>query len=206
MTQIVSLFPACRTGRTPPHWLIAASPSRCCCACRASTWASILSTCSRRRAGRRCGRAAGRRQHADALVAGHPVSRCARSRWLPAQVPGDDDRRRAVSAAPGHLAALEDSLLQRGHGGQTPIIAPKKPISSPTCRPCWARAPWTRCGSVQAVLGLDYAGIDFGLNPNGEILLFEANATMVVKHPDEVATGITGARPSTAFMLRCAIY
>jgi len=38
---------------------------------------------------------------------------------------------------------------------------------------------------LQATLGLDYAGIDFGLSPNGEILLFEANATMVVKHPDE---------------------
>lgn len=40
---------------------------------------------------------------------------------------------------------------------------------------------------LQAVLGLDYAGIDFGLSPSGEILLFESNATMVVKHPDEGA-------------------
>jgi aromatic-L-amino-acid/L-tryptophan decarboxylase len=38
---------------------------------------------------------------------------------------------------------------------------------------------------VQAALNLDYAGIDFGLSRDGEILLFEANATMVVKHPDE---------------------
>jgi tetratricopeptide (TPR) repeat protein len=37
---------------------------------------------------------------------------------------------------------------------------------------------------VQAALGLDYAGVDFGLGPNGEVLLFEANATMVVQHPD----------------------
>jgi tetratricopeptide (TPR) repeat protein len=37
---------------------------------------------------------------------------------------------------------------------------------------------------VQAVLGLDYGGIDFGLNQRGEILLFEANATMVVMPPD----------------------
>jgi glutathione synthase/RimK-type ligase-like ATP-grasp enzyme len=35
-----------------------------------------------------------------------------------------------------------------------------------------------------AVLGLDYGGIDFGLNQQGEILLFEANATMVVEQPD----------------------
>lgn len=32
-------------------------------------------------------------------------------------------------------------------------------------------------------LGLDYAGIDFGLAPAGDLLLFEANATMVVNPP-----------------------
>jgi glutathione synthase/RimK-type ligase-like ATP-grasp enzyme len=38
--------------------------------------------------------------------------------------------------------------------------------------------------AVQAALGLDYGGIDFGLNQQGEVLLFEANATMVVVEPD----------------------
>jgi hypothetical protein len=33
-------------------------------------------------------------------------------------------------------------------------------------------------------LGLDYGGIDFGLGPEGEILFFEANATMVMRPPD----------------------
>ena len=37
---------------------------------------------------------------------------------------------------------------------------------------------------VQATLGLDYAGIDFGLSPAGELLLFEANATMVIAKPN----------------------
>jgi glutamate/tyrosine decarboxylase-like PLP-dependent enzyme len=37
---------------------------------------------------------------------------------------------------------------------------------------------------VQSRLGLDYAGIDFGRSANGDILLFEANATMVVNPPD----------------------
>ena len=37
---------------------------------------------------------------------------------------------------------------------------------------------------IQRVLGLDYAGIDFGLGPTGELLLFEANATMVVNPPE----------------------
>jgi aromatic-L-amino-acid decarboxylase len=40
---------------------------------------------------------------------------------------------------------------------------------------------------LQAELRLDYAGIDFGLGPDGEVLLFEANSTMVVQHPDDDA-------------------
>jgi tetratricopeptide (TPR) repeat protein len=37
---------------------------------------------------------------------------------------------------------------------------------------------------IQSVLGLDYGGIDFGLNAKGEVLVFEANATMVVNAPE----------------------
>jgi aromatic-L-amino-acid decarboxylase len=37
---------------------------------------------------------------------------------------------------------------------------------------------------IQSTLALDYAGIDFGLNAQGELLLFEANATMVVNPPE----------------------
>ncbi len=37
---------------------------------------------------------------------------------------------------------------------------------------------------IAGELGLDYAGIDFGLSPCGDVLLFEANATMVVNPPD----------------------
>jgi hypothetical protein len=39
--------------------------------------------------------------------------------------------------------------------------------------------------AIQAALGLDYAGIDFGLSPAGDLLLFEANATMVIAKPDD---------------------
>ena len=35
-----------------------------------------------------------------------------------------------------------------------------------------------------AAMSLDYGGIDFAVNQRGEILLFEANATMVVEQPD----------------------
>ena len=38
---------------------------------------------------------------------------------------------------------------------------------------------------IQATLGLDYGGIDFGLNEEGEVLLFEANATMAFFPPGE---------------------
>lgn len=36
---------------------------------------------------------------------------------------------------------------------------------------------------IAATLGLDYAGIDFALGRNGEIVVFEANATMVIVEP-----------------------
>jgi hypothetical protein len=37
---------------------------------------------------------------------------------------------------------------------------------------------------IHDALGLDYAGVDFGLAANGDLLLFEANATMVIAVPD----------------------
>ena len=36
---------------------------------------------------------------------------------------------------------------------------------------------------IRDALGLDYAGVDFGLSPDGDLLLFEANATMVIAVP-----------------------
>jgi len=38
---------------------------------------------------------------------------------------------------------------------------------------------------LRVALDLDYGGIDFGINQRGEILLFEANATMVVEQPSD---------------------
>ena len=37
---------------------------------------------------------------------------------------------------------------------------------------------------IRDILALDYGGIDFGIGPLGEVLVFEANATMVVNPPD----------------------
>jgi len=42
-------------------------------------------------------------------------------------------------------------------------------------------------GGIQQTLGLDYGGIDFGLNGEGEVLVFEANTTMAVFAPEEDA-------------------
>jgi hypothetical protein len=42
----------------------------------------------------------------------------------------------------------------------------------------------TALEGIQGTLGLDYAGIDFGLSPSGDVLLFESNATMVVNPPE----------------------
>ena len=38
--------------------------------------------------------------------------------------------------------------------------------------------------AIRDALGLEYAGVDFGLGRGGELLLFEANATMVIAAPD----------------------
>ncbi len=43
---------------------------------------------------------------------------------------------------------------------------------------------FTALERVRDALELDYGGIDFGLNARGEVLLFEANATMVVNPPE----------------------
>ena len=42
----------------------------------------------------------------------------------------------------------------------------------------------TGLAAIAERLALDYGGVDFGLSPTGELLLFEANATMVVNPPD----------------------
>jgi hypothetical protein len=40
---------------------------------------------------------------------------------------------------------------------------------------------------VRETLGLDFGGVDFALAPDGGIVVFEANATMVVPLPGEDA-------------------
>ncbi len=46
------------------------------------------------------------------------------------------------------------------------------------------RKAMTALARIRDTLSLDYGGIDFGLSPSGEVLVFEANTTMVVNPPD----------------------
>jgi hypothetical protein len=46
-----------------------------------------------------------------------------------------------------------------------------------------ARA-WAALGRIRDAVGLDYAGIDFGIDSAGRVVVFEANATMIVLAPD----------------------
>ncbi|KAA0697954.1 hypothetical protein DTW90_17670 [Neorhizobium sp. P12A] len=39
--------------------------------------------------------------------------------------------------------------------------------------------------SIQTTLGLDYGGIDFAIDQNGDLLFFEANATMIIMPPPD---------------------
>ena len=61
---------------------------------------------------------------------------------------------------------------------------------------------------IRDALGLDYAGIDFGLSADGDLLLFEANATMVIAVPDNDErwayrrTAITGIIDAVVAMIR----
>ncbi len=70
------------------------------------------------------------------------------------------------------------------------------------------KAGMTALRQVASKLGLDYAGIDFGLSNDGRILLFEANATMVLipPSPDPIwnyrRPAITAAFEAVRTMLR----
>jgi len=46
------------------------------------------------------------------------------------------------------------------------------------------RRAMTALAAIQETLGLDYAGVDFALTPDGSVLVFEANATMAINPPE----------------------
>jgi glutathione synthase/RimK-type ligase-like ATP-grasp enzyme len=45
------------------------------------------------------------------------------------------------------------------------------------------RGAWDTVSAIGAAMDLDYGGVDFSVLPDGRVLLFEANATMLA-HPE----------------------
>jgi tetratricopeptide (TPR) repeat protein len=50
---------------------------------------------------------------------------------------------------------------------------------------CLGRRAMAALEGIFGILDLDYAGIDFALTPEGEVVLFEANATMAIVPPND---------------------
>ncbi len=58
-------------------------------------------------------------------------------------------------------------------------------------------AAMTAIGEIGRRLDLDYCGLDFSILPDGRVLVFEANATMLV-HPEEVGGPLSYRNPAVA--------
>ncbi len=69
---------------------------------------------------------------------------------------------------------------------------------------------WAAVAGIGAAMDLDYAGVDFSILPDGRVLLFEANATMLV-HPEAPDGPLVHKNPSierilTAFQAMLATH
>jgi glutathione synthase/RimK-type ligase-like ATP-grasp enzyme len=88
-------------------------------------------------------------------------------------------------AYPYHLAISPDWMVHHGTAGMAADVARKAEELAFLEHPeavIGARA----LAAVRAIggrLDLDFAGLDFALTPDGRVLVFEANATMLV-HPE----------------------
>jgi glutathione synthase/RimK-type ligase-like ATP-grasp enzyme len=56
---------------------------------------------------------------------------------------------------------------------------------------------WRAIGEIGERLDLDYAGLDFSILPDGRVLVFEANATMLV-HPEAEGGEFAYKNPAVA--------
>ncbi len=54
---------------------------------------------------------------------------------------------------------------------------------------------WAAIARIGRQLGLDYCGLDFSILPHGQVLVFEANATMLV-HPEDEAGPLAYKNPA----------
>jgi hypothetical protein len=70
-------------------------------------------------------------------------------------------------------AAMEGSAAHRAE--EAAFLADMRAVLGP--------AAMSALAAIGETLGLDYAGVDFGLAPDGRVLLFEANPGMVIQPP-----------------------
>ena len=86
---------------------------------------------------------------------------------------------------PYHLAIASNWLVHYEHSGtqdhQARLDEEMRYLEDP--EGAIGFRAWAAVREIGAAMGLDYAGADFTLLPDGRVLLFEANATMLV-HPE----------------------
>ena len=85
-----------------------------------------------------------------------------------------------LSAASGDIAKLEGALFHLRHGRQAGPSARRKRAFSPTCRQRSATRRWPRLKKYETCSASTMAVSISGLVADGDLLLFEANATMVI--------------------------
>ena len=136
------------------------------------------------RSGRHRRRASwGRRRIAGCGVAGDPIHRRDRRRRPIAEGPRVDRERSTVSVALGDLVELEGPLLHRRDGGLQGLPCRRSAFPrghAGVHRPTRRRRARTE---IARRLDLDYGGIDFGIGADGQVVLFEANASMAIVPP-----------------------
>ncbi len=102
---------------------------------------------------------------------------------------------------PYHLAISDDWLVHywTAHMGRDPAKRAEEAafLENPT-QAIGARG-MAALSAIGAALDLDYAGIDFGVLPDGRLLFYEANATMLV-HPESNAVFAYKAPAVTAIV------
>jgi len=103
------------------------------------------------------------------------------------------------AAFPYHLAIAEDWLVHYGTAGMEDDKARQLEERFFLGDPASAlgAAAMAAIAEVGHRLGLDYAGIDFSVLPDGRAVVFEANATMLV-HPEEADGEFAYKNPSAA--------
>jgi tetratricopeptide (TPR) repeat protein len=98
---------------------------------------------------------------------------------------------------PYHLAIADGWMIHYEHSGMQHhperLAEEMRYLDDPAAA---IGAPaWRAVEGIGAAMGLDYGGVDFGVLPDGRVLLFEANATMLV-HPESPGGPLAHKNPA----------